>query len=77
MTEKLSIHELTTKDGAKIKYARILQINGNQVVGSSVMLHRLSSAQREKVKDQLLRRSYRGCFVRRVPVPYPHHYQVD
>ena len=53
MTEKVSIHELTTKDGAKVKYARILQINGNQIVGSSVMLYRLSPEQLEKVKDQL------------------------
>ncbi len=53
MTEKVSIHELTTKDGAKIKYAKILKVNGNKFVDSSLMLHRLSLAQLETVKDQL------------------------
>jgi hypothetical protein len=53
MTEKVSIHELTTKDGAKIKYAKILQVNGNPIVSSSVMIYRLSPAQLEKVRNQL------------------------
>lgn len=45
MKEQITIHTMTTHTGALIKYARIFCMDGQTVVGQSILLQRLSPAQ--------------------------------
>lgn len=44
-TETITLHTMTTIEGVKIQYARILRKCGRTTIGQSVLLSRLSKEQ--------------------------------